>query len=268
MSNFCYVAFAINRISLIGKDQNKLVEFVSQVKIKNYLVVTGIISVCLSIVKAFKYQINYDHSELNYPYLIESDLYENRGWTRDVYFGANLISDMFNYLFFVLVNISFDFVMLVRLRKTLKEKLDRFVDVPNQEKMINDRRPSRIKSKKLAEVNQAINNAVRMVIFNSAVNFLFKLPLVFIPLQNVIAAFYFKSHTYENHLDLRFDNYIKDLTASDMITLVAEWSEFLFNFLISIQIFIYLKFDLKLKEAFLKRFIYEKNKLSEAMSVT
>lgn len=259
MSNFCYVAFSINRISLIGKDQSKLVEFVSKVKIKNYLLVTGIISVCLSIVKAFKYRINYDHSELNYPYLIESDLFENRGWTRDLYFGANLISDMFNYLFFVFVNISFDIVMLVQLRKTLYEKLDRFGDVSST------RRASKIKNKKQAEVNQAINNAIRMVIFNSAVNFLFKLPLVFIPLQNVIAAFYFKSSTYKNHLDLRLDNYIKDLTASDMITLVTEWSEFLINLLISIQIFIYLKFDLKLKEAFLTRFIYEKSKLSEAL---
>jgi hypothetical protein len=51
MCNFTYVAFALNRISLIGKDHNKLVKFMSDVSIKKYLGVTLFISVGLSVVK-------------------------------------------------------------------------------------------------------------------------------------------------------------------------------------------------------------------------
>lgn len=256
MANFCYVAFAFNRISLIGKDHNKLVEFVSKVSFRKYLIFTGLISVTLSIVKAFKYRINYDHSELNYPFLIEGDLFEDRGWTRDLYFGANLVSDACNYLLFVLINISLDILMLIRLRKTLKDKLERLGVNPNTVKC--EKKTNKAKNKIIAEINHAIVNAVRMVIMNSTMNFLFKLPLVFIPLLNVIAAIYFKSDNYKQNLDLRFDNFIKYLTASDLITLMNETADVLFNLYISIQVFIYFKYDFKLKEAFFARFFASK----------
>ena len=48
MSNFLYIAFAFNQISLIGKDHPKLVEFMSKVGIKKYILVMGLISIGLS----------------------------------------------------------------------------------------------------------------------------------------------------------------------------------------------------------------------------
>ena len=59
MLNFSYVAFALNRIVTIKKDQNKLVKFVFEMSIKVYFGLTLIISVVLSVIKFFKYEVNY-----------------------------------------------------------------------------------------------------------------------------------------------------------------------------------------------------------------
>lgn len=57
MSNFAYMAFAFNRIALIGKDHAKIVEKLVKWKFKNYMLLSGLLSMILSIVKAFKYQV-------------------------------------------------------------------------------------------------------------------------------------------------------------------------------------------------------------------
>jgi len=44
MCRLTYVAFALNRISLLGKDQSGLVKFMSEVGIKKFIGVTLIIS--------------------------------------------------------------------------------------------------------------------------------------------------------------------------------------------------------------------------------
>lgn len=252
MSNFFYIGFAFNRISLIGKDHPKLVEIMSKVSIKKYIIVSGIISIVLSIVKSFRYQINYDHPELNYPFLIEHDLNQDRGWSRDVYFVFNFISDIFNYVIFVVGNISIDAYMVVRLRRTLGEKLDRFKS--NQQKNTDKSKKSKSKNKKEAEVDEAINNAIRMVVINSTLNFFFKLPLVIIPLQNLIVSFYFKSKSYKATFNHPLDSYIGHMSEMDLVTLVNDSSDWLFNILLAIQFFVYLKFDKKLHEAFEKTF--------------
>ena len=66
MLNFSYVAFALNRISLIGKDHGKLVQFMSDVGVKTYLTVCFLISCGCSVVKYFKYEINFDKPETSY----------------------------------------------------------------------------------------------------------------------------------------------------------------------------------------------------------
>lgn len=212
------------------------------------MLVTALISIGLSIVKSFKYHINYDHSELNYPFIIEADFQTNKGWVRDLYLVANFVSDMLNYVVFVLTNISIDFYMLFRLRKTLKEKLDRF-------KL--DRAQSKSNKKKKEDVKEALNNAVRMVIINSALNFFLKLPLVYIPLQNMIATFFYKTKVFSDNgellslnSDLNFHVYLLNMTEMDLITLISEFSDWLYNLLISLQFFVYLKFNKKLKEAY------------------
>lgn len=237
MSSLCYVAFAFNRIALIGKDHNKLVETITNANMKTYVTVSGLISVALSIVKAFKYRVNYDHAELNYPFVIESDLSQDRGWRRDAYLVTNAISDMLNYVVFVLVNVGIDAYMLVRLRRTLNEKLSRFEDEQKN-------------NKTQGEVTKAMNNAIRMVVANSAFNFCLKFPLVFMSLQNVIAVFYYKSDGFQNGLNTQFDAYFYILINIDFVNLIPQMAEFFYNLLIAVQLFVLMRFDKKLKQAF------------------
>ena len=57
MLNFTYIAFSLNRISLIGKDHGKLVTFMSELGVKKYILATFLISCSLSWIKGFKFQI-------------------------------------------------------------------------------------------------------------------------------------------------------------------------------------------------------------------
>lgn len=261
MSNFCYIAFAFSRISLIGKEHSKLVEYISKASLKKYILVTSLISVGLSIVKGFKYQINYIHSERDYPFLIENDLDQTGGkWTKNLYNVVNFVSDILNYVIFVVVNIIIDIYMVSRLRKTLHEKLDRLM--LNHENDVSQQKNScKMNKKKEREIKEAINNAIRMVFVNSALNFYLKLPLVYIPLHNVIYTFYYsktKSHGFDTLLatsdNFGFDTYFRHMTQMDLITLVSDFADWLLGVLIFIQFFVFLKFDKKLKEAFEKLF--------------
>lgn len=250
MSNFCYIAFAFNRISLIGKDHSKLVEFISKVSFKKYLLLTGLISVGLSVVKSFKYRVNYDHSELNYPFNIENDLNLNKGVKRNVYFVANFISDLLNYVIFAIINIAIDVFMVVRLRRTLNEKLDRLKSIRKSSECKTNNNAKKSNNKNELDINEALNNAIRMVVINSGLNFFFKLLLVYIPLQNVIAAFYYKSKSYEAFDNSRFDSLMGRSYEMDLFALINESADWLYNLLIAVQFFVYLKFDKKLKDAF------------------
>lgn len=55
MSNFTFVAFALTRLSLIGKDHNAVVKAVVNLKIYVYLIVSILIGLILSVVKYFRY---------------------------------------------------------------------------------------------------------------------------------------------------------------------------------------------------------------------
>ena len=67
MCNFTYVAFALNRISLIGREHGKLVTFMSDLGMKKYIGVTLLTSAIFSWIKGFRYQVNYSYPHLNFP---------------------------------------------------------------------------------------------------------------------------------------------------------------------------------------------------------
>ena len=137
MCNFTYVAFALNRIALIGKDHSKIVKFISELDIRVYYLVTFLISFSLSWIKYFKYQVNNFEPNLNYPISNEWDiitlLFTKNSFNTDkytsykipdrLYFIYNSISDLINYVIFVIICLIIDIFMVVRLKQTLDEKL-------------------------------------------------------------------------------------------------------------------------------------------------
>lgn len=67
MSHLSYIAFTLNRIALLGKEHGKIVNWMSTISLKRFLLYCFIISVLTSVVKIFKYQLNFDYPGYEYP---------------------------------------------------------------------------------------------------------------------------------------------------------------------------------------------------------
>ena len=268
MINFAYVGFSFNRIMLIGKDHPKFVKKIANCSILKYCLVTGLISLALAFVKVFKYRVNFDRSDRNYPYNTEYDFWVHTSTLQLVYFVFNIISDLLNYFVFLLVCLSIDIYMLVRLRRTLQEKLVRLKEmtVTLQNKNVvnlitNKKAPLSTKSQnennaiqnKKADFNAAMNNAIRMVIVNSLLNIVLKLPLCFFSLHYLIL---FIGHNFLNESKAWFlyEIFYCNISKSFPLLNLSEPYDFLFLILISIQLFVYIRFDLKIKAGFNRMF--------------
>ena len=234
MCNFTYIAFALNRIGLIGKDHGKVVTFISEVGIKKYIGVTLFISLLFSWMKYFQYQINYYNPNFDFPMFNQVTMdHHISNKFKDVLFIFNVISDLVNYLVFVIVTIIIDICMVVQLRQVLGEKLKKSESMNQKQN----------ESKK-TESEEAVNKAIKMVVLNSAIGILFKLPVCFIPLLNVYAQFYFKkyAHVFD---ESNFKAFFQYLYESGYYDLIQDMSHFLLALSFSIQIFIYYRFDKK-----------------------
>ena len=178
MCNFTYVAFALNRISLIGKDHGKLVTFFSDLGIKKYIGITVFISASLSWVKYFRYNVNYYDDDSGFPILNEI-LFDKSGFSKAYYILSSL-SSFVNYFLFVVVCSIIDICMVVQLRRTLEEK--------SIKSALMDQKQNEAKK---AENEEAANKAIKMVVLNTTIGIFFKLPVSFIPILNFFAEFYY-----------------------------------------------------------------------------
>lgn len=247
MCNFAYAAFSLNRISLIGNDHSKLVVLVSKTRIAVYLLLTGLISISLSVVKAFKYKINYGKAEYNYPILFEIDLWAQLSWKNDAYMLATLISDFLNYIVFVFINLAVDVLMVVKLKRTLREKLLKFRSVSD---IVNEKTGKDIKKvNKKQEYEDVVNKAIKMVVVTNLLSILFKFPMCINPVLNAIAEYYYKdANLMSQHPGFRifYENYSR----SEFASLVQDAAHFLYYLSLSIQLFMFAVFDKKFKTGY------------------
>ena len=98
--------------------------------------------------------------------------------------------------------------MVVQLRRTLEEKIKKSESL-NQKQTEN----------KKAEFEEAVNKAIKMVVLNSAIGILFKLPVLILPLINLIAQFYYRNHSYKY-----------DHPSFDMFYSILFYGGFLFSY--------------------------------------
>ena len=258
MCSFTYVAFALNRISLIGKDHGKLVTFFSELGVHKYIVISLFISISLSWIKGFKYEINYFYSYLNYPISNEIYIFETygNGFYNKIFtnfFSAfNLISDLINYLLFVAICVVIDICMVVQLRRTLEDRMKKSESMNQKQK-----------EAKKAENEEAINKAIRMVVLNSFIGICFKAPIVIIPLLNVIATFYSKEN-YNQYINPKIFEFYSFLVDSGYYFLIQDIFYIFYTLSFSIQMFVYNQFDKKFRMGYerLKEelFAYIKNR--------
>lgn len=145
--------------------------------------------------------------------------------------------------------------MLVRLRRTLNDKMKKYSALTDSKQM----------SKKEMEMHELMNNAIRMVVVNSTLNLLFKLPHTLVPLQNTLETFYYQSSQfYTNHCGTKcnygFHRFSVNLRDSNVYYLVSDFGEWLQTILISIQLFIFSKFDKKIQMGFHRIFNFSLRK--------
>lgn len=135
--------------------------------------------------------------------------------------------------------------MVVKLRNTLNEKSTRFSN--NNDSMSSSLDEKQ--SKKAKENEDVINKAIKMVILNTALSILFKIPFVFIPIVNVIAGFYYKDRQFA-YDHAKFGRFYGALNSSGMYVLIPILYDFFYTVFISFQLFIFVSFDKKIASGF------------------
>lgn len=242
MSNFTYLGFTLSRLSLIGKEHGKLVMYVAKDKsIKVYLCITIVLSLLLSIVRYFRYLPN----QMDYISTGAADMYPDKlvfvavGELREhfhvrLFSIFNVLCDLCNYAVFIVVNLILDSVMVVELKKTLKEKAEKCGETEKQ--------------KRKNEIT--IKRAILMVVLNAVFNLVLKFPL----LLNTFFEFY-SNEVDENLVTAQgkikeknfIYNYFVFRNGSEPFELAAN----LFYFIsISFSIWFFYKFDRNFQVSF------------------
>jgi hypothetical protein len=94
-----------------------------------------------------------------------------------------------------------------------------------------------------------MNKAFRMVVINTVIALLFKMPISFMPILNVYAEFYYKRFEMR-YIRPAFARFFTSIIFTGFNGLITDLADFLYILSISIQPLIYRHFDKKIKLAF------------------
>ena len=121
-ANLIYIQFALNRLSLIGKEHGKIVTSASKLKMKQYICRIVIPCLVLPVVKIFRYFPNSYHISLDYPIPISYySQFINHSWIF-VYMSFNVLFDFLNNFVFLVVNLIIDVNLAIKMKQTIDEK--------------------------------------------------------------------------------------------------------------------------------------------------
>lgn len=130
--------------------------------------------------------------------------------------------------------------MVVRLRWVIEEKIKECENLYQNSKQIESKKK---------ELEDVINQAIKFVVINTSIGILFKVSISIIPIINAFAQFYYKDINSQ-YIRPVFNEFYSFLLFSDFFSLFQDLSTFLYIVSISIQLFIFLAFDVKLKTGF------------------
>lgn len=241
MNNFTYIAFSFNRISLIGKDHNKLVKFMSDVGVKKYTIACTCLSLSLSVVKFFSFRINIHNPNFEYPIqydYVSSSIDMNS--SNPIYFVFNFISDLLNYVVFLFVHLAIDIGLVVKLKQTLNEKLEKAKSYSSEVQF----------EKKKKENEKVIQKVILMVILNTSFGIFLKLPTLTFSILDLVFFIYRLDPKYaiiDPNFGKFFARYCRDAHFCRMFSHLAD---LLFMISLSIQLFFFINFDNKFRMFF------------------
>jgi hypothetical protein len=185
MSNYTYLQMSMNRYLLVGKDHAKWVQIVAQSNFKTKMFVAFISSLVLSLVPVYEvyyfegFQLVNNGNKLNSYYYYHSYLWEFAAGVKNtdpkmgsinldnlytaldmlpLVFSLTVVHDTFSYFVFCFFNLAFDLMTVLKLKQSLAEKARLSAMNKRDEQM------------------QAEIRSVIMVVLNSVVNILLRLP--------------------------------------------------------------------------------------------
>lgn len=112
--------------------------------------------------------------------------------------------------------------------------------------MMGSLNEKKLKLKK--ELDDAIHNATKMVLFNSILNVLIKLPMLFISIHVTIERFYFASEEFYFYFNSFYIFNLK-MFKMDVLKMIPHLSKLLLVVYSSCLLFYYAHFDKKIQKA-------------------
>lgn len=249
LSNFSYVAFSINRISLIGNKQS-FVEFFSEMRISRYMSVSIISSGLISLVKAFRFRFNLIYLNDDFPHIFvrNNELAYSSKVIYNLIFGFDLVYDLICYIVFTFVNFVLDLVLVMKIRETLDERQQKL------ESMLTGECGQKILEKKQKENDEAMNKVRKMIVANTLVNFLLKSPSAIISINDIrLVAMRPRNIQGIGHFKILFNfPYSFDVICyqDENCMVLKKFFDLLYLISLSVNIFFYIQFDKKFKQAF------------------
>lgn len=179
LSNFTYFGFAMTRMSKVGKDHGKFIVFMSETRIKVYMLISMLVSVSLSICKAIQFDINLDYPEYSFPIPYVQNPQRSE-WKKlaslVLIFVINIVYNFLNYFLFSFVHLIVDLILLRKLRQVIREKEAKMREMKKSEKEM---------ANAAKENEEAKRRALFMVLANSGANFGTKVPLIITSLNDL-----------------------------------------------------------------------------------
>lgn len=132
VSNFTYVGFAINRLSLIGKNHAKIILSISNMSVKKFFLIILIPSSLLPIVKIFRFRINTLDPEEVYPIPFGYIFTNHDNAKLFSYFSFNFFYDFVNSFAFWILNLIIDIVLVIKLKSAIDQKAENKTNKSNE----------------------------------------------------------------------------------------------------------------------------------------
>jgi hypothetical protein len=248
-SNIAYILITINRYMLVGTDHNSTLEMISKWKMKRVIFAVTVFSLAMNTGHIFQYRINlgfnsffeFTNTYALYPSIVLYNTYF------DVY---ALVFFAINFLVFFIVNTCVETSLVLKLRKELAEKRIK-ADAEIQAMSRNNASRSavidrvlQLKRKKIEQDTKKETRVIVMVVANSLVNFILRLPeiLVFLSSNYNFMKLLFLLDSSKN---TDFSFLITDI---DGTTMSVSYFAYILTF--TTNVIIYYLFNTKFKQLF------------------
>jgi hypothetical protein len=170
---------------LVGKEHNFILEMISKLNLKLVVFLTVVFSMLINIGHAFQYRINSGQGEIDSGYLTH-DLYPSIVSLNTAFKWYSIVYFFINFALFLAINTCVEVSLLLKLRSEIADKrtkaeaeilISQSKNVSGSE-VIN--RIIKAKKKKIEQDAKKDTRAVVMVITNSCLNFILRLPEIFV----------------------------------------------------------------------------------------